>query len=170
MFKPENWKIMDAPNANNIIWSNYGTKTSVNLILDLFNNIVTFSLIFMLSTVIYYAQTLEKLYELVFGSTGGAEGVVKPMSMMFVNTMVIPNVVYMFTDLAFFNVKSDKITSRLHKYFFYLVLNSLIIPVFNLNDMSELRIFFENHDFSELKTVLTTNTIEKSSLFLNFIV
>ena len=50
-------------------------------------------------------------------------------ALAFLNSFLIPNLVYNLSELMFFETKSKKDRSKLKKYFGYLLINSIILPI-----------------------------------------
>jgi hypothetical protein len=59
----------------------------------------------------------------------------EPLAMALFNSLLIPTLVYWSNEYLFFEQKSIKTNSRLKKYFFYLMIIVIILPLTNLNDI-----------------------------------
>jgi hypothetical protein len=60
---------------------------------------------------------------------------VPPIAMAFFNSFFIPMFVYYVSQYLFFETKYEKEKSKMHKYFFYMLLISFIMPLLNQSEL-----------------------------------
>ena len=56
-----------------------------------------------------------------------------PMAMALFNSLFIPMLVFWISEYLFFEQKSSRVQSRLRKYFFYLIINTIFLPITKLD-------------------------------------
>jgi len=56
-------------------------------------------------------------------------------ALAFLNSFLIPNLVYNLSELMFFETNSRKDRSKLPKYFGYLLINSIILPISQIGEI-----------------------------------
>jgi len=54
----------------------------------------------------------------------------------FYNTAVIPTVIFLAAEYLFFETISSKETTKMNSYFFYILINTIILPLTELGDIS----------------------------------
>lgn len=52
-----------------------------------------------------------------------------PLILVFYNSILIPQLVFWTSEFLFYETVSSKTTSKTGKYFFYLLMNTLILPL-----------------------------------------
>ena len=69
----------------------------------------------------------------------------------------------------YFETKSEKELSRLKKYFFYILINAIILPITNLENINSVLKHIVEHGPNAFKDSFDENVIHKSKFFLLYL-
>lgn len=138
-----NWSFMHAPMPSNIIWDNFGNKIPYDYLTDFLLNVLLFFSTIVLSST-FFDSTL--LIQSFVGNNIGEDSsmyiyivkAIKPLAMATFNSFFIPTIVLYTTEFLFFEMKSQRVKSRMNKMFFYLMMSTIILPITKLDDIGKL--------------------------------
>ena len=146
---------MHSPMPSNIIWENFGNKIPYDHLTDFLLNILLFFSTIVLSSSFFDNALLIKSF--VDENVGEESNLyvyivqaIRPLAMAFFNSFFIPTIVLYTTEFLFFEMKSDKVQSRMMKMFFYLMMSTIILPITKLDDIGKLFEFVSQQGFREL--------------------
>lgn len=129
------WVISQSAIPSDIIWRKFGQKKPHDNINDILLNLL------MLFLTIIFCAPNNNAYMLLqalnrLGITGDIlneyqilNKFIKIGSIAFLNSFLIPQLVFNLTQLMFFETESAKDKSKLRKYFFFLFTNAIILPL-----------------------------------------
>jgi hypothetical protein len=89
--------------------------------------------------------------------------------MAFFNSFFIPTLVLYITEFLFFEQKSHRVQSRMKKMYFYLMMNTIILPITRLDDIGKFIAFVSDEGFREMQKLINENLIQQSQFFLNYL-
>ena len=86
------------------------------------------------------------------------------------NSGVIPQVVFWTTEFMYFETISNKETRKMNMYFFYILINTIILPLTELGDISSVIEMFKEQSFDFIAENINIHLISKSSYFLRYLI
>ena len=90
---------------------------------------------------------------------------------MLFNYQFIPICINKTGEFSDFELKSDKHISNMKKYYFFLLLNTIIMPITGLTTMQTIiTAFFNMNQIKELQDNMTSNLVKSSTFFIRYIV
>mmetsp|Transcript_29399 Transcript_29399/g.44436 ORF Transcript_29399/g.44436 Transcript_29399/m.44436 type:complete len:185 (+) Transcript_29399:1692-2246(+) len=93
-----------------------------------------------------------------------------PIGMAIFNSFFIPMLVFWTTEYLFFEKKTTKVQSRLRKYFFYLIVNTIFLPITKLDTIKQLLDYVQSVGLLKLvQQRINNNLISESQFFLRYI-
>jgi hypothetical protein len=129
-FQLHNWTFEISPEPTNIIWANYFNLKPANAIKDIMVNLVLFFVTILLLTPSQNVYFLKRSASTLGMDTSSQYYIAfaEFMSIAIINSLLMPNAVYYLTEFQSFELKSRQESSRLNKYFVFLLLNTIILP------------------------------------------
>lgn len=135
----QKWSVINSPMPSNIIWHKFGQRVPFDSIIDWFLVLLLFMMTIVLLTPINFTQLLNKFLEGILGEDSEYIGFLKsgttPFVLVTCNSLIIPQAVYYTSYYMNFETKSSQYISMLLKYFFYLGVNTIILPITGLENI-----------------------------------
>jgi hypothetical protein len=158
---------------SNIIWENFGNKLPYNYLIDFMLNVLLFFSTIILSSPLGNARMIKQFLDETFDEKSNYYGVllqgVGPLAMAFFNSFFIPTLVFYTTEYLFFELKSQKVRSKMMKMYFYLMMNTVFLPITRLEDISSFLKLVSEEGFREMQKRINDNLIQQSQFFLNYL-
>lgn len=141
------WNIKEAPCHTDIIWPLFCTKFSfMNLIFSILLNLMLFLITilcispvtflgnfrFIKNELIHYVSEDSEFFNLAVEQFA-------PLVLMLFNYQFIPIMVSKTGEFSDYELKSDKHISNMRRYYFFLMLNTIILPISGLTSMESFK-------------------------------
>ena len=95
---------------------------------------------------------------------------ITPIILMLFNYQFIPFCVNKTGEFSDFELKSDKHISNMRKYYFFLLLNTIILPISGITTMGTImQKFIDKRGILELHTLITNNLVKSSTFFIRYV-
>lgn len=178
------WSIQDAPLPNNIVWENYDNlklwDTMVSFILNILLFLLTIIVVTPSNNILFLTNTVKFLKLNQFANTTGImtytaiDYGIKVTALALCNSFIIPFLVYYFVEFMKWEKHSDRERSKLWRYFFYIIFNTLILPLLNFEQFVD----FMNKDRKRNITqtvrywqnTVSPNLVNSSFTFLKYLI
>ena len=156
---------------NNIIWSKFNQKTPFDPFLDILLNIFLFTSV-IASSPVAWAQYLALQVNTNVHSEE-QKGMILPMLAPFVlagyNSGVIPTLVLQQTNFIFFELESQKVLSRLYKFYFFMILSSVFLQLTKIDDINHLIKFTVQEGAWSIARLIDNNLIMESGFYIRYL-
>jgi hypothetical protein len=136
------WKVKDAPLPNNIVWENYDNlnlwDSMVAFLLNLILFLLTVTIVTPSANIQLLTDTAKFLKLKKFANVTGImtytafDYGIKVSALALTNSFIIPFLVYYFIEWMKWEKHSDRERAKLWRYFFYICMNTLVLPLLNL--------------------------------------
>ena len=93
-----------------------------------------------------------------------------PLGLALFNSFFIPTLVSLTTEYVTFELKSNKIKSKLYKFYFYLLMNTVLLPITQFDDIKSLLIFVSESNIYQVQEKINSNLINQSQFFLRYLI
>ena len=177
----KNWIIREAPCPTDIIWPLFCTKFSfMNLIFSILLNLMLFLITilcvspltfisnfrFIRQELIHYVSEDSEFFNLAVEQFA-------PLVLMLFNYQLIPIMVSKTGEFSDYELKSDKHIANMRRYYFFLMLNTIILPISGLTSMESVKdLMFSKglpKGLLETHNIITQNLVKSSSFFIRYL-
>lgn len=169
------WIIEPAPIPSDIIWEKFNQKKPHHYFYDIILNFLLLVLTIFVSTPIRQADFLVRY--LNFLLPGKQKDLmttamcVEVLSITFTNSFLIPQLVYNVAEFLFYETRTQKDISKMFKYFFYIFINAIILPLAQFTQIIDIVkfIYRPQESFDVFQEQFGANLIDKSQLFMKYL-
>lgn len=157
---------------SNIFWDKICQKTYFDVIINGSLNVILFMFTVLLLTPLNFTRALNGFIRKVLGEDSElldeAYSMTTPFILVLCNSGIIPQVVFWTTEFMYFETRSEQVLNRLRKYFFFIFVNAIILPITSLENVNSV-IGHAFHAHSCLIPNFVRYIIPRSKFFLLYL-
>ena len=92
-----------------------------------------------------------------------------PLVLAAYNSGIIPTLVLQQTEFIFFELESQKVLSRLYKFFFFMILSTVFLQLTKIDDINHLIQFMVEEGAWSIARLIDNNLIMESGFYIRYL-